>query len=182
MASLPSLRPASLRPGTPFLALAAVSLALDAAPNIPWPAGVAGAGLFAAAAAVRRTQYAVERRTARRVADDRIMRGHGVPHWREQELTSTRARTARRRQIERLVRSASGDRLPSASPINRGAVRASSELLRALAGRLDDDRPVNPRGVLYVDQLLGDPASPVYGEHAELLPRAITRVLGALDE
>lgn len=110
------------------------------------------------------------------------MRGHGVPHWREQELTSTQARALRRRQIERIVRSASADRLPSASPVNRGAVRGSSGLLRALAGRLDDGRPVSARGVLYVDQLLGDPASPLYGEHAELLPRAITRVLGALDE
>lgn len=110
------------------------------------------------------------------------MRGHGVPHWREEELTSARALAGRRREIERLVRSASGDRLPSASPMNRGAVRASSGLLRTLAARLADDRPVAPRGVLYVDQLLGDPASPLYGEHAELLPRAITRVLGALDE
>lgn len=172
----------TFRSGAPFLALAAASLALDAAPQVPWAAGVAGAGLFAAAAAGRRVQSTIERRSARQVADNRIMRGHGVPHWREQELTSTRARAARRRQIERVVRSASGDRLPSASPVNRGAVRASSALLRALAARLDDDRPVASRGMLYVDQLLGDPASPLYGEHAELLPRAITRVLGALDE
>lgn len=110
------------------------------------------------------------------------MRGHGVPHWREEELTSRRARAARRRQIERIVRSTSADRLPSASPLNRTAVRSSAALLDSLAARLADDRPVAPRGVLYVDQLLGDPASPLYGEHAELLPRAITRVLGALDE
>ena len=31
----------------PFVALAAGSLALDAAPQVPWAAGVAGAGLFA---------------------------------------------------------------------------------------------------------------------------------------
>jgi hypothetical protein len=127
-------------------------------------------------------QYAAERRTARRVADERILRGHGVPYWREEELTSTRARAARRRQIERIVRSTSADRLPSASPLNRTAVRSSARLLDALAARLGDDRPVAPRGVLYVDQLLGDPASPLYSEHDELLPRAITRVLGALDE
>ncbi|HEY4411602.1 MAG TPA: hypothetical protein VGN06_01270, partial [Gaiellaceae bacterium] len=161
---------------------AAVALALDAVPNIPWPAGVVGAALFAAAAGVRRVQYAAERRTARRVADERILRGHGVPFWREDDLTSTRARAARRRQIERIVRSTSVDRLPSASPLNRTEVRRSAALLDALAARLDDDRPVSPRGVLYVDQLLGDPASPLYGEHADLLPRAITRVLGALDE
>jgi hypothetical protein len=172
----------SFRSAGTFLTLAAASLALDAAPQVPWKAGVAGAVLFAAAGTIRRVQSAAERRTARRVADDRIMRGRGVPHWRELELTSPRARATRRRQVERIVRSASGDRLPSASPLNRAAVRGSTGLLRSLAQRLDDDRPVNPRGVLYVDQLLGDPASPLYGAHADLLPRAITRVLGALDE
>jgi hypothetical protein len=173
---------APLRPAGPFVALAAASLALDAAPQVPWAAGVAGAGLFAAAGAVRRAQYAAGRRVARRVADDRIMRGRGVPHWRELELTSARARARRRRQIERVVRSVSADRLPSASPLNRVAVRGSAGLLRVLADRLEDDRPVSPRGVLYVDQLLGDPSSPLYGPHPDLLPRAIARVLGALDE
>src|SRR4051812_31451721 len=98
MASLPSLRPVSLRPGAPFLALAAVSLALDAAPSVPWAAGVAGAAVFAAAAGVRRVQFASGQRAARRVADQRILRGHGVPPWREQELTSRRARASTRRE------------------------------------------------------------------------------------
>ena len=173
---------APFRSAAPFLALAAASLAMDAAPQIPWSAGVAGAGLFAAAGAVRRAQVAAERRAARRVADDRILRGHGVPVWREEELTSPRARAGRRREVERLLRAASADRLPSASPIDRGAVRVSEPLFRRLAERLDDDQPISARGVLFVDQLLRDPASPVYGSHAELLPRALSRVLGALDQ
>jgi hypothetical protein len=172
---------APLRPAGPFLALAAASLALDAAPQVPWAAGVAGAALFAAAGAVRRAQFAVERRSARRVADDRILRGHGVPLWRERELTSRRARAVRQREARRVVRAASADRLPSASPLNRSAVRQSAALLSALADRLGDDRPVTAAGILFVDQLLRDGDSPLYGEHDMLLPRAITRVLGALE-
>jgi hypothetical protein len=171
-----------LHPVASFLALAAGSLALDAAPQIPWSAGAAGAGLFAAAAAVRRAQVAAEQRGARRVADDRILRGRGVPYWRAQELTSSRARAGRRREVERLMRTASASRLQSASPIDRVAVRGSQALFGRLAERLADDRPVSARGILFVDQLLRDPASPLYGTHPELLPRATTRVLGALDQ
>jgi hypothetical protein len=181
VASLPSLRLASLRPGAPFLVLAAISLALDAAPNIPWAAGVAGAGVFAAAAGVRRAQFASGRRAARRIADERILRGRGVPHWREEELVSRRARAARQRELHRIARAASAERLPSASPLNRSAVRAGAALFAALADRLGDDRPVSAFGMLHVDQLLRDPASALYSEHGELLPRALTRVLGALD-
>jgi hypothetical protein len=161
--------------------LAAVSLALDAAPSVPWAAGVAGACVFAAAAGVRRAQFATGRRAARRVADERILRGHGVPRWREEELTSARARATRRREVRRVVRAASPERLPSASPLNRTAVRSSGQLLDALADRLGDDRPVSAFGMLHVDQLLRDPESALYAEHDELLPRAITRVLGALE-
>ena len=176
MASLAPLRPAG-----PFLALAVASLALDAAPQVPWAAGVAGAGFFAAAAVVRRAQVAAGRRGARRIADDRILRGRGVPVWREEELTSRRARAAREREVRGIVRAASADRLPSASPLNRAAVRRNAALLDALADRLADERPVTAAGILFLDQLLRDGDSPLYGEHDMLLPRAITRVLGALE-
>jgi hypothetical protein len=166
----------------PFVALAAGSLALDAAPHVPWAAGVAGAGLFAAAGAVRRAQIAAERRGARRVADDRILRGHGVPVWREEELVSARARRAKRREVNGILRSAAPDRLPGASPLNRVAVRDCAALLRSLAERLDDEGPVSAYGMLHLKQLLSDPSSPLYGEHDELLPRAIARVVRALDE
>jgi len=173
---------ANVRQAGPFLVLAAGSLALDAAPQVPWAAGVGGAGLFLAAAGVRRAQAARARRSARRVADRRIMRGHGVPVWREEELVSARARNARRREVERILRAAAADRLPSASPLNRVAVRGSASLLRALADRLGDGAPVSARGILYLDEILGDPSSPLYGDHDELLPRALARVIGALDE
>ncbi len=176
MASLAPLRPAG-----PFLALAAGSLGLDAAPQIPWPAGVAGAALFATAAGLKRAQFARGRQSARRVADERILRGHGVPLWREEELVSPHARASRRREVERIVRAAAAERLPSASPLNRMAVRQSIGLLEALEARLADDEPVSAAGMLHLDQLLRDPASAMYSDHDELLPRALTRVLGALD-
>jgi hypothetical protein len=172
---------APIRPAGPFLALAAGSLALDAAPDVPWAAGVAGAALFAAAAVVRRIQFASAQRSARRIADDRILFGRGVPQWREQELTSQRARVSRQREVRRIVRAASADRLPSAAPLNRTAVRNSAALLAALADRLADDRPVSAAGMLHLDRLLREPSSPLYGEHADLLPRAVTRVIGALE-
>jgi len=134
-----------------------------------------------AAAAVRRGQFAHRQRAARRVADERILRGHGVPHWREEELVSKRARAARQRAIGRIVRAASAERLPSAAPLNRTAIRRSVALFGALADRLGDERPVSAAGVLHVDQLLSDSDSALYSEHDELLPRAITRVLGALE-
>jgi hypothetical protein len=165
----------------PLIALGAGSVALGAAPDVPWAAAVAAAGLFLAAAAVQRVQAAGQRRSARRVADVRILRGGGVPPWREQELCSPRALASRRREIERLVRSASAARMASASPVDRGAVRRDQALFEHLAARLADDRPVSPRGVLHLDQLLRDPDSPLYGGNGALLPRALTRVLGALE-
>jgi len=109
------------------------------------------------------------------------MRGRGVPPWREEELVSQRARLTRQRELRRIARAASAGRLPSASPLNRTAVRGSAALFAALADRLGDERPVSPYGMLHLDQLLRDPASALYSEHDELLPRALTRVLGALD-
>lgn len=172
----------ALRQIAPFAAVAAASLALDAAPRVPWTAGAAGAAVFALAGAARRLQSAAERRSARRVADDRIMHGRAVPAWRQAELVSRRSRAARRRELERVLRAASADRMPSASPLNRIAVRRSEPLLRVLADRLRDGEPVTARGMLYVDELLRDPSSPLYGDHDELLPRAVARVIGALDE
>jgi len=83
--------------------------------------------------------------------------------------------------VHRIVRAASPERLPSASPLKRTAVRSRAQLLDALADRLGDDRPVTAFGMLHVDQLLRDPESALYSEHDELLPRAIARVLGALE-
>ena len=60
-------------------------------------------------------------------------------------------------------------------------VRRNERLLRALAERVGDERPVAARGVLLVRGLLRDPASPLYSEGDEPLARTLSRVLGALD-
>jgi hypothetical protein len=53
------------------------------------------------------------------------------------------------------VHSADERLLPTASPVDRGAVRACRASLLELASRLCDlERTIKPRGVLYVERLL----------------------------
>ncbi len=169
-----------------FAALAAVSLALDLDPRLPWPAGVLGAGLFLAAGGVRTLQGRHELAAVRHVADRLIVDkprspdASAVVRWRSDELTSRAARDALRREVDRTLRALDPARLPSASPLRRPVVRSSDDLLEALAGRLGDEQPVAARGVLLTQRLLRDPASPLYSEGL-LLPRELSRVLGALE-
>lgn len=169
---------AGIRAGGPLIALAVAALAFDADPRVPWTAGVAGAVLFLAAAVVRTLEAELGIHRARRSAD-RLIVANGRVAWRERELTATRTREGLRREIDRLLRSASAARLPSSSPLNRPAVRRNAELLRSLGER----RPLSARGVLLTQQLLRDPRSPVYSDQANLLlPRALVRILGETDE
>ena len=72
--------------------------------------------------------------------------------------------------------------LPTASPLDRVAVRGSRPQLLALAGRLyDTSQTVTPRGVLLVDDLLVDGNGPLYGHSnpARLAARA-EQLLAAL--
>ena len=72
--------------------------------------------------------------------------------------------------------------LPGASPLRRPAARRCESLLRLVVARLGDDRPVTARGVLLARQLLREPGSPLFSDESEhLLPRALKRVLGALE-
>jgi hypothetical protein len=72
--------------------------------------------------------------------------------------------------------------LPGASPLRRPAARRSEDLLRLLSAKLAGDQPVTARGVLLARQLLRDPGSPLFSDESEhLLPRALKRVLGALE-
>ena len=178
--------PRPLRTAAPLIVLAAGALAFDADPRLPWVAGVAGAAFFAGAAAVRALQASGELRRLRRTADRLILE---APHeqyeltiWRSRELTDPRTRVQLRRELDRTLRSLSEARLPSASPVNRPAARRSAELLHLLAERVGDDEPVTARGVLLTRQILRDPSSPLYSERGdELLPRELTRALGALE-
>ena len=83
--------------------------------------------------------------------------------WRTRELVSDEHRLDLGRSLTATVHSADERFLPSASPLDRGAVRASSSQLLELASRLLDlERPVMPRGVLLVERLLSGRESPLY--------------------
>jgi hypothetical protein len=180
--------PRAGRAAAPFVALAALALLFEIDRRLPWVVGVGAAIVFAAAAGVRayaaRSELAVVRRAADRLIasaphhDD----GSALLAWREREVIGPGERARLRREVERTLRALSPGRLPSASPLNRTAARRDAELLQVLAGRLGDGRPVAPRGMVLAASLLREPTSPLYDDRADLLlPRALTRVLSALE-
>jgi len=180
--------PRPLRDAAPLALLALVALALDAAPGLPWLAGVVAAGFFAGAALVRAVQQERELRQIRARADRLILQGGERTHpaavvlWREGELVGERHRALVAAAAERTLHHASRELLPSSSPLDRCAVRENEDLVRLLATRLHDGRPVAARGVLLAERVLGDPASPLYDAVAgEPLGVALRRVLHALE-
>jgi hypothetical protein len=83
--------------------------------------------------------------------------------WRVEELVAPKNRLDLAHSLRSLVHEAGPRYLASASPVNRLAVRAESDALLALAGRLSDlKRPVAPRGVVLVERLLVEPSGPLY--------------------
>jgi hypothetical protein len=125
-------------------------------------------------------------RAARYAADTEILLGRGVPlrlAWRAEELVTTKSRLDLAHELRSLVRHASARLLPAASPVNRGAVRVESPVLRELAERLSDlGRPVAPRGVVMLRRLLDDRDGPVYErDRAAELGDALDSVLDALE-
>jgi hypothetical protein len=180
--------PRAGRAAAPFVALAALALLFEADPRLPWLVGAASAFVFAAAAGIR--AYAARRELAAvRLAADRLILnaphhddGSALIAWREHELTSDHERERLRREVARTLRALDPGRLPSASPLKRTAARANSDLFRRLEDRLADPRPVTATGVLLAEDLLRSPGSPLYHDDAgRLLPRALSRVLGALE-
>jgi hypothetical protein len=178
------------RPGraaVPFLILCAAALGFEADPRL-WPVAAASAAAFAAAGAVRALAARRELQSVRRTADRLILQHprHAVADslvaWRSAELTEPSQRRRLRREVEHTLAALSPARLPSASPLQRPAGRQNAELLRVLADRLDDGRPVAARGMLLAAALLRGAGSPLYSEGGDLLlPRVLTRVLGALE-
>lgn len=180
--------PSPLRAAGPLVALCVLAAALEIDPRLPWAVGVVAAICFAAAAGVRATRARMELTQMRRVADrlivhePRSMDAFELIRWRSDELVAPERRAALRREVEATIRSLDGSRLPSASPLRRPAARRHVDLLRALAARVGDERPVTARGLLLARSLLRDPSSTLYAEDAEaLLARSLTRVLGALE-
>jgi hypothetical protein len=103
--------------------------------------------------------------------------------WRVHELVAPEFRLAVSRGLTDVVHDSNGNRLPGASPLNRGAVRSARPQLLALASRLADlDVHVLPRGVLLADRLVTDSQSPLYDRaRAELAVREAERALTALE-
>jgi hypothetical protein len=180
--------PRPFRAAAPLAGLALAAALFDVDPRLPWLVGVLGAACFAGAAAVRAARARIELAAVRRTADRLIVlepRSHDASElvrWRCEELTSQSARAALRREIMRTLDQLDPAKLPGASPLRRPALRANEPLLRAIAARVGGNRPISARGILLVRGLLRDAASPLYAEQADLLlPRALRRVLGALE-
>jgi len=180
--------PRPFRSAVPLVLLALAAGAFDLDPRLPWLVGAFAASCFAVAAVVRATRARIELAHVRRAADRLIVHelrsrdASELVRWRCEELTARSALDALRHDVERVLADLDPTRLPSASPLRRPAARANEPLLRALADRLGQSRPVAARGVLLLRSLLRDGCSPLYTEDAELLlPRALMRVLGALE-
>lgn len=178
------------RPGRsalPLLVLALVALVLVADPQLRL-AGLAAAGCFALAAAVRAARARTELRSIRRVADRLILadaygaEGSDVVRWRTSELVSPASREELAHELEQTLRLADPAHLPSAAPLRRGVTRRNEDLLGMLEGRMLDGRPVTARGMILLRRLLREPGSPLYDELCESqLPRAIATVLTELE-
>jgi hypothetical protein len=124
-------------------------------------------------------------KAARRRADSEILATR-LPSprlaWRTAELVSEENRTSLARSLTDVVQAADERLLPTASPLDRVAVRECRPQLLALAARLyDQSLTVTPRGVLLADRLLVDGSSPLYG-HSDPAKLAATaeQVLTAL--
>lgn len=181
--------PRPARAAAPLVLACLVGFALVAAPELPWPAGVATGGFFLLAAAVRVARAEHELRELRRQADRALLRGISPAHrsslvaWRADELTGDDHRLGVAGGLDRLLRELDPAKLPGASPLNRVAARAHQDLLLRLRTRLADlAAPVEARGVLMAEWLLGDVTSPLYDRsRADTLPRALARTIAALE-
>jgi hypothetical protein len=190
----PAPAPRPLVSAAPFALLGAVAVALALAlaakrvADVAWVVGGVAAVCFSTAAALRAFVAERELRRLRAAADRLILEQHrGVlqsqlVRWRSAELTADKRRRRMSKELEVMLRRLSPGRLPSASPLNRPAARRSQDLLGLLAERLDDSRPIAPRGILLAERLLRSPGSPLYDDRGgRTLPRAIERVLQALE-
>jgi len=122
----------------------------------------------------------------RRTADAELREAESVPArlaWRSAELTAGAQRLELAHELRALVRSASPQYLPNAAPVDRGAVRTEADALLGLADRVSDlSRPIAPRGVLLLKELLVDAGGPLYLGSLDCLEAALVTVAAALEE
>ena len=192
MASYAETRALDLpRPGraaAPFVVLCIAALGFEIDPQLPWIVGALAAVSFASAAALRAVHARRELAAVRRNIDRLIVHEphssekSALARWRALEVTAPEFRKGVQREVKRVLSLLDPGSLPGASPLRRPAARGCADLLEQLRDRLGDDRPVAARGVLLARQLLRDPGSPLWSDESEhLLPRALKRVLGALE-
>jgi hypothetical protein len=100
---------------------------------------------------------------------DRLLAAGADPSWdRDLALRAAQVTAPRRRRglAKSLVRAARDAHRPPrwtcAAPIDRSAVRATTQELRALAADLSQDAAPAPQGVTLAEQLLREPGSPLY--------------------
>ena len=137
-------------------------------------------------APIRRIQARRELAHARRAADEQLLATQLPPPrlaWRTNELVDDDHRRELAASLVEVVHGSGTRYLPGASPLNRAAARGETDRLLRLAARLaETGRPVRPRGVLLVEQLLGDGRSPLYSrERARLLRTALDEALTELE-
>lgn len=104
--------------------------------------------------------------------------------WRAAELTRPRERQALARALRNLLRSLDLPPRFVPTPVNRIALYRNRRAVESLAARLAAfDRPVRPRGVLLVRQLLqGSPPSPLYDfEYGGELRAVLARVRSEIE-
>ena len=138
-------------------------------------------------APVRRLRERRALAAARRAADDELISTR-LPSprlaWRTQELLDDDRRRELAQSIVDSLHQSDARLLPGASPLNRAAARSESDLLLRIADTVADcRRHVQPRGLVLVDRLLFDSASPLYSpERAERLHVELQRALDALED
>jgi hypothetical protein len=142
---------------------------------------------------VRGLLHTVERLRERRVlraarsrADTELAHRKHPPlrlAWRVEELVATKNRLDLAHALRSAVRDSSARYIPSASPVNRVAVRSESDVILAIAARLTDtDRAVAARGIVLADRLLTDGSGPLYDRaRVDDLPAYLESTLSALE-
>ena len=102
---------------------------------------------------------------------------------RTRRLTSQRSRRRLGENLEHVVHAAEIPQAMrgSAVPVNRDEILRCRPLLRGLADELEGDYPVTRRGLVMLQELLRDGASPIYaGSTQGALEQALTHVRAAL--
>ena len=174
---------------TALYGLAAALLLLAAAGVISAAAGLAFgglAGLYALTCTVHRhRELAWRRRSADALLES--LPGTRVPdglQWRAEELTSPSHRRFLARQLHGLASLATEKFVITSVPVSLSTLQPNHDELEAIAdlvGRLD--HPVNPRGIVLLEEILYDgDTSPLYEAcHPEELEQALVRIRRSIE-